>query len=208
MRTVARRPHEEHRPRPSFTRVNEGAGRCLLPLAAARSRHGNDPHSAAAAPNLGSSTDSVRGSGAAVIWAVLIALGVPLWLCACGILTLVFRNRSLRKRPGNVPCKFRPTDKKRWTSGHGVWVSDVFAWGGSTAAWKSELAWATGLATRPADDGERKKLRRLGDSPLIASLALAEGGTVEVAAKREHRAGLLGPFGDGAADVGADGDTR
>ena len=48
MRTVARRPHEEHRPRPSFTRVNEGAGRCLLPLAAARSRHGNDPHSAAA----------------------------------------------------------------------------------------------------------------------------------------------------------------
>ena len=31
---------------------------------------------------------------------------------------------------------------------------------------------------------------------------------LEVAAKREHRAGLLGPFGDGAADVGADGDTR
>ena len=111
-----------------------------------------------------------------MIWAVLIALGVPLWLCACGILTLVFRNRSLRKRPGNVPCKFRPADKKRWTSGHGVWVSDVFAWGGSAAAWKSELAWTTGLATRPADDGERKKLRRLGDSPLIASLALAEGG--------------------------------
>ena len=143
-----------------------------------------------------------------MIWAVLIALGVPLWLCACGILMLVFRNRALRKRPGNVPCKFRPTDKKRWTSGHGVWVSDVFAWGGSAAAWKSELAWTAGLATRPADEGERKKLRRLGDSPLIASLALAEGGTVEVAAGREHRAGLLGPFADSAADAGADGDTR
>ena len=73
--------------------------------------------------------------------------------------------------------------------------------GGSTAAWKSELAWTTGLATRPADDGERKKLRRLGDSPLIASLALAEGGTVEVAASREHRAGIFGPFAD---SVGGD----
>ena len=145
-----------------------------------------------------------------MIWAVLIALGVPLWLCACGILTLVFRNRSLRKRPGNVPCKFRPADKKRWTSGHGVWVSDVFAWAGSTAPWKSELAWTSGLTTRTADDGERKKLRRLGDSPLIASLALAEGGTADVAASLEHRAGLLGRFADGVGgDAGlADKDAR
>ena len=143
-----------------------------------------------------------------MIWAVLAALGVPLWLCAGGILILVLRNRSLRKRPGNVPCKFRPTDKQRWTSGHGVWVSDVFAWAGSTAAWKSELAWTAGLATHPANGEERKKLRRLGGVPLIASLALAEGGTVEVAARREHRPGLLGPFADSAADVGAHGDTR
>ena len=137
-----------------------------------------------------------------MIWAVLAALGVPLWLIACGILILVFRNRSLRKRPGDVPCKFRPTDKKRWTSGHGVWVSNVFAWAGSTAPWKSELAWTTGLATRTADGEERKKLHRLGDSPLIASLALAEGATVEIAASSEHRAGLLGPFAASSADGG------
>ena len=144
----------------------------------------------------------------AVIWAALVALGVPFWLCAVGILILVFRSRSLRKRPGNVPCKFRPTDKKRWTSGQGVWVSDVFAWVGSTAAWRDDLAWTVGAATRPADEEERRKLRRLGDVPLIASLALAEGGTVEVAATREHRAGLLGPFADSAAAVDAHGDTR
>ncbi len=143
-----------------------------------------------------------------MIWAVLIALGVPLWLCACGIFMLVFRNRSLRKRPGNIPCKLRPTGKKRWTSGHGVWVSDVFAWAGSTAAWKGELAWTTGLATRSPDEGERKKLHRLGDSPLIASLALADGGTVEVAAGPGHRAGLLGPFAERVADAGAVGDPR
>ena len=161
-----------------------------------------------AAPTLGSTIDSDVGSGATVIWAVLIALGVPLWLIAVGILTLVFRNRSLRKRPGNVPCKLRPADKKRWTSGHGVWVSDVFAWAGSTAPWKSELVWAVDVATRPADEEERKKLRRLGDSPLIASLAAAEGGTVELAAKPEDRAGLLGPFAESTSHVGAAGATR
>ena len=43
---------------------------------------------------------------------------------------------------------------------------------------------------------------------LCASLALAEGGTVEVGARREDRAGLLGPFAKSASDVSADGDTR
>lgn len=143
-----------------------------------------------------------------MIWAALAALGVPLWLCAGGILILVFRSRSLRKRPGNIPCKLRPTDGKRWTSGHGVWVSDVFAWVGSTAAWKDELAWVVDTATRPADKEERKKLRRLGDSPLIASLALAGGGRIEVAVKREYGAGLLGPFARSEADVGAGVVTR
>ena len=97
---------------------------------------------------------------------------------------------------------FRLTDKKRWTSGHGVWVSDVQRRG------EASSPVPVGLATRPADEEEGKKLRRLGDLPLIASLALAEGCTVEVAAKRKDRAGLLGPFAESAADVGAGGDTR
>lgn len=175
MRTVALRPHEEHRPGPSFTRVNFAFR--VMPSAAAGGTitPWKRSHCAVAAPNLGPSTDSVRALGAAVIWAALVALGVPIWLCASGILILVFRNRPLRKRPGNVPCKFRLTDEERWTSGQGVWVSDVFAWGGSTAAWRSELAWTACLATRPPDQNERKKLGRLGDFPLIASLVLAEG---------------------------------
>jgi hypothetical protein len=48
-------------------------------------------------------------------WAILAVLGVPLWLCAIGILTLVMRNRELRKRPGNVPVRVRPAGKTRWT---------------------------------------------------------------------------------------------
>jgi hypothetical protein len=38
-----------------------------------------------------------------MIWAILVLLGVPLWLCALGILVILMRNRKLRKRHGNIP---------------------------------------------------------------------------------------------------------
>ena len=143
-----------------------------------------------------------------MIWAVLLALGVPLWLCAIGILALVFRNRTLRKRPGNVPVRVRRAGKKRWVSGHGLWVSDVFAWRGSPAAWSEDLVWIADVSARPPDAEERKKLRRIGDDPLIASLTLAEGGAIDVAARREDRASLLGPFADTARSVGTAAETQ
>ena len=37
-----------------------------------------------------------------MIWAILALLGVPLWLCALGILSLVMRNRQLPKRLGDM----------------------------------------------------------------------------------------------------------
>jgi hypothetical protein len=129
-----------------------------------------------------------------MIWAILAALGVPLWLCAAGILTLLLRNRALRKRPGNVPVRVRPTGKKRWSPGHGVWLHDVFAFRGLPAAWKEVLVWATGAEVRAPSHEERKKLHRIGDAPVIVTLSLAEGGIIELATKPEHLDHLLGPF--------------
>jgi hypothetical protein len=74
-----------------------------------------------------------------MIWAILAAMGVPLWLCAVGILTLLLRNRALRNRAGNVPVRVRPAGKKRWSPGHGVWIHDVFAFRGLPAAWREAL---------------------------------------------------------------------
>lgn len=129
-----------------------------------------------------------------MIWAILAALGVPLWLCAIGIFMLLFNNRRLRKRYGDVPVRVRRPGKKRWTRGHGIWVSDVFAWRGSPAAWNEELLWVSDATARAADPEERKKLHRLGDEPAIATLAAADGETVEVAAAPEQASALLGPF--------------
>ncbi len=129
-----------------------------------------------------------------MIWALLAALGVPLWLCAAGILTLLLRNRALRTRPGNVPVRVRRPGKRRWWPGHGLWVHDVFAFRGLPAAWKEALVWAADASVRPADEQERKKLHRIGDEPVVATLTLVDGESLEVAARAEDVDDLLGPF--------------
>ena len=104
-----------------------------------------------------------------MIWAILALLGVPLWLCALGILTAVVQNRKLRKRYGDIPVRVRRPGKKRWTRGHAIWVSDVFAWRGSPAAWNEELIQVSEASSRAADPEEHKKLHRLGDDPAVVT---------------------------------------
>ena len=129
-----------------------------------------------------------------MIWAILAFLGVPLWLIAIALLMMFFGNRKLRKRPGNIPVKVLRPGKKRWTSGHGLWVSNVFAWRGSPAAWSEDLSQVDSASLHIADEKEQKKLHRLGDDPAVASLALADGTSLEVATRHEHRSALAGPF--------------
>jgi hypothetical protein len=69
-----------------------------------------------------------------MVWAILFQLGIPLWLCAVGIIVTVVRNRSLRKRLGDIPVRLKRAGKTRWTRGHAIWVSDVFAFRGSPSA--------------------------------------------------------------------------
>jgi hypothetical protein len=128
-----------------------------------------------------------------MIWALLALVGVPLWLCALGILALVYRNRSLRKRHGDIMVRVQRTGKTRWTRGHAVWVSDVFAWRGSPAAWRgSPAAWredlvhVVGASACSATPEERKKLHRLGDGPVVATLTTSQGDVLRVAASAEH----------------------
>jgi hypothetical protein len=53
-----------------------------------------------------------------------------------------------------------------------------------------------GVTLRNPDAEERKKLRHLGDGFPIATLFIAEGETLEVAAGTEERGPLLGPGGE------------
>ena len=114
-----------------------------------------------------------------------------------GIIALLYRNRALRRRHGDIPVRVHRPGTKRWTRGHAIWVSDVFAWRGSPAAWSEDVLKVSGATLRVADPDERRKLRGLGENPAVATLALADGETVEVAAAPERRAALVGPFAAG-----------
>jgi hypothetical protein len=137
-----------------------------------------------------------------MIWAILLLLGVPLWLCAAAITIIIFRNRSLRKRYGDIPVRVKRPGKKRWTRGHAVWVSDVFAWRGSPAAWREDIVEVTGVRLRSPDEEERHKLRRLGNGVQIATLSSLDGEPLVVATWPEKRTALVGTFpGNGSKEV-------
>lgn len=129
-----------------------------------------------------------------VIWIILAAIGVPLWLCAIAIVSLIVRNREIRKRAGNVPVRLHPPSAKRWKRGHAVWVHDVFAFRGSPAAWKEALVWVSGASSREPSPAEASHLKRIGDRPVVVTLTAASGERLDVATDDDHRVALMGPF--------------
>lgn len=139
-----------------------------------------------------------------MILAVLLALGVPLWLIAIGIGLLLFRGRRLRARPGNIRCRLRRPGRKRWLPGHAVWVHGVFVFHGSPAAWAEEIVWVARLTRREALGAEARKLRRLGPGAQIASLEMDSGARIEVATNRADGLARFAPFGSEPVADGPD----
>lgn len=137
-----------------------------------------------------------------MIWTLLLMLGVPLWLCVMGISVFILRNRKLRKREGDIPARICLPGHHRWMRGHAVWVSDVLAWRGSPAAWRDEHFHVVATLVRAAADDERRALHGLGDDPAVADLGTADGRSLRIATRTEHRPALWGPF---CASRGADG---
>jgi hypothetical protein len=130
-----------------------------------------------------------------MIWAILALIGVPLWLIAIALIVLVFRNRALRKRHGDIPVGILRSGKKRWIRGHAIWVSDVFAWRASPASWNDGLEQVADASLHEHVDAQTaKKLHRLDDIPVVASLTLVGGAVIEIAARRGHCSALMGPF--------------
>jgi hypothetical protein len=129
-----------------------------------------------------------------MIWIILVTLGVPLWVCAAGITALVFRNRALRNRDGNIPVRVLRSGHNRWIRGHGLWVANVFAWRGSPAAWAEDLMAVGSVQARTAAASELRPLRRLGVDPAVAVLTSPDGGTLTIATAAQHEKALRGPF--------------
>jgi hypothetical protein len=90
----------------------------------------------------------------------------------------------------------------RWSRGNGVWVDDVFAVRGGLADRSESYLRVTAATTRTPEEQDAKGLSGL-EEPVIATLTLADGATIEIAVPRKDEALALGPFAvDGSAPTG------
>jgi hypothetical protein len=66
-----------------------------------------------------------------MIWILLAALGVPLWLLAVALLLILRSRRRFRRRPEVFECRLRPVEPDRTSSDaprgkhHAYWAHDV-----------------------------------------------------------------------------------
>ena len=122
------------------------------------------------------------------------ALVTALTAGAVVFVVIAWRNRTLQRRPGDVPVHARFKVGGPWIRGHGVWVNDIFAFRRSPAGWTEALFWVTNASIRSAVEDERDWLGGLGNEPVVATFVVASGGSLAFAARREDRAQLLGPY--------------
>jgi hypothetical protein len=128
-----------------------------------------------------------------MIIALLIALGVSLWVVLALVALMVLRRRWLRRQPGAFPCAIRSVQGetprvggRRWRRGWGRRWDGLLAWDPMPTLVGSSLLEVIEVGeARPADAGE---IRRMGDQPVIVEVALAGGDTVALALRAEHAA--------------------
>ena len=132
-----------------------------------------------------------------MIWVLLAAIGVPLWLLVIAIVYTWRSRRRLRAAPGVFACRLRaagPEAKPGWprTLRRGCWAHDVLLVYSGLALKQCEVlpvASVTGLA--PAAPGA---VKGLGERPMLVRLHLDEGRLLDLVASGDDVSLAVGPF--------------
>jgi len=128
-----------------------------------------------------------------MVLALLVALGVSLWVVGALLVLMVLRRRWLQRQPGAFPCAIRSVrgetprvGGRRWRRGWGRRAEGMLVWDPMpTLVGSSLLELVEVVESRPAEAGE---IRRMGDQPVIVELALVGGDAVALALRAEHAA--------------------
>jgi hypothetical protein len=131
--------------------------------------------------------------------ALLAILGVDLIVIVVLLAGVLVRRRWIARQAGAFPGAIRLADGEfdglgsKWRKGYARWIRDVLVWTKAPFLLRNELVPADRLdRERTAAPGE---VKRLGDAPIVLALSSGQA-TVEIAASREHRDVLLGPYVD------------
>jgi hypothetical protein len=136
-----------------------------------------------------------------MIWVLLAALGVPLWLVIGALAASLWSRRTFKRAPGTFPAKVRVSAgapagvDARWPRRpfYVRWVHDVVLVHHGLALVRTD-ALPVANVTGPLIEGEPAEITRLGPSPIVLTLHLDDGTTTELAGRTEDRDLLVGPY--------------
>lgn len=135
-----------------------------------------------------------------MVWALLIFLGIPLWLIATALVLLLRGRSKVRAIRGSFDCKVRPVPKvgppspfPRYAE-RAQWVHDVLVLHGGSPF----LAAATAHGIAELSDGPRDappdhRLEKF-DRPVVLHLRGDSGDTLELVCPASSVEVALGPF--------------
>ena len=136
-----------------------------------------------------------------MIWAILIFLGIPLWLIATILFMLVRTRTKVRHIPGSVQCKVRGVSAgipglgvayPRYTA-TAHWVHDVLIVHAGTFLIRTLPLGVAALAAAPAPAEPSPRIKKI-DQPVTLRLATDSGAEIELVCAEADAELLLGPF--------------
>lgn len=136
-----------------------------------------------------------------MVWILLAALGVPLWLVVGALAAGLWSRRAFKRAPGVFPAKLRVAAgevagvKSSWPRGaaYARWVHDVLLVHRGFALARND-AFPVASAAGPLVDGDPDEITHLGSSPVTLVLTLDNGATAELAGPSEDRDAVVGPY--------------
>jgi hypothetical protein len=136
-----------------------------------------------------------------MVWILLGALAVPLWLVVGVLAAGLWSRRAFKRTPGVFPAKVRVAAgqvapfKASWprTHGHARWVHDVVLVHRGLALLRTQ-ALPVASVEGPLVSRMPYEVTDLGPLPVVLTLTLDSGATVDLAARVEDSEAVVGPY--------------
>ena len=127
-----------------------------------------------------------------LVSAILLFLGIPLWMVAGGIILIFWNRHQVKGQPGMFPVKIRaeaePDAEKepKWSGkGYAQWVHDVLIVRSGMGMMKSTPYGISGVES-PEQDADPKEVKGLGEHPKVLRARLDDGSILQVALDEIH----------------------
>jgi hypothetical protein len=136
-----------------------------------------------------------------MVWILLAALGVPLWLVVGALAAGLWSRRAFKQAPGVFPAKLRvtageePGMETSWPRrpAYARWVHDVLLVHQGLALVRNR-ALPVASVTGPLLSVRTGEITKLGPSPVVLALTLDSGAMAELASPSDERDVMVGPY--------------